>query len=741
MSQVIPFKPKNLETLQILVIDDDNVDRALIKRKLAPLATSWNVIEAPDATQGRIILAQQNVDCIILDHLLPDANGLELLQLWQQQEIDIPVIITTGYGDELLAVDMMKAGAANYLPKSKLTGSLLYQAITSAIRYKAVERQVRQAEASLLRLSHQHELILQSVGDALFGIDLDEHLTFMNPAAIHLFQQSSYQVLDHAISQWIDTEKLSSLLCKAAHIKNKPASEQLIIACLTPETEPITIEIDWPLTRQDNPLFDNEVSSQSRPMELTISPIVEGRALTGAVFVCKEISKRKTMETALKQASQKAWELTRLKSSFLANMSHEIRSPLNGIIGMMHLVLHSPLTSEQHEHLEMGQRSAEHLLTIVNDLLDFSKIESGKFTIEHTQFSLPDLLKDTLHPLKLRAEQKELLWTETPLPKSLPPYFTGDPARLRQVLQNLVDNAIKFTDTGEILISVQAKADENEEWHFTLIVEDSGIGIAEEKRNNLFQPFMQADDSINRQYGGTGLGLSISYQLSQMMNGRLWCEARKDEQPGTRFIFEFSLPQASIKNTETAFIANNIANPDFVYTAITPKAANQCRFLIVEDQRVNQKLLSHLLTQRGCQVAIANHGEEAIQLFQKSLETGDFFDAVLMDVQMPVLDGYKATQAIRVLETDRADRSQTAVPIIALTAHAYPEDKHKCLRAGMSHYLSKPIRPEQLFQLLNSLFRHPSFASNTHDPVNESNGSVSTIFFPEQRPHEGSKSL
>ncbi len=728
MSQVIPFKPKHLDTLHILVIDDDSVDRALIKRKLSPLVANWHIIEAADASQGRIILAQQNIDCIILDNLLPDANGLELLQLWQQQEIDIPVIITTGYGDELLAVDMMKAGAANYLPKSKLTGSLLYQAITSAIRYKTVERQVRQAEASLLRLSHQHELILQSVGDALFGIDLDEHLTFMNPAAINLFQQSSHHVLDHEISQWIDTEKLSTLLCNTAQIKNKRACEQQIIACLTPETQPITVEIDWPHIKKED-------SSQTCLIELTISPIVEGRSLTGAVFVCKEITKRKAMETALKQASQKAWELTRLKSSFLANMSHEIRSPLNGIIGMMHLVLHSPLTPEQHEHLEMGQRSAEHLLTIVNDLLDFSKIESGKFTIEHTEFSLPNLLKDTLHPLKLRAESKHLFWMETPLPKSLPSYFLGDPARLRQVLQNLVDNAIKFTDKGEVLISLQARAGENQEWSFTFIVEDSGIGIPEEKRNNLFQPFMQADDSINRQYGGTGLGLSISYQLSQMMNGRLWCEARTDNQPGSRFIFEFSLPQASNQTGETALNTNNIANPDFVCPVTLPKAANECRFLIVEDQRVNQKVISHLLTQRGSQVVIANHGEEALQLFQHSLETGDFFDAILMDVQMPILDGYKATQAIRILETDRVDGIQTAVPIIALTAHAYPEDKHKCLRAGMSHYLSKPIRPEQLFQLLSSLFQHPSFTGH------ETSASTLTVSLPEQTLREGSKSL
>ena len=379
-------------------------------------------------------------------------------------------------------------------------------------------------------------------------------------------------------------------------------------------------------------------------------------------------------------AKRIAEEASRAKSEFLANMSHEIRTPMNGVIGMTDLALMTPLTDTQRDYLQTVRNSAESLLVIINDILDFSKIEAGKLEIAAVDFSLRSLLGDTLKPMAIRAGEKRLRLTVDVGPE-VPDGIVGDPIRLRQVLVNLVSNALKFTDAGEILVRIVHDMEPNAA-HVTLhcSVVDTGIGIPEHKQVAIFQAFTQADGSTTRVYGGTGLGLTISGQLVSLMGGHIQVESTPGR--GSAFFFSITVPLASA--------------PIAVTTAVTPAApvvdARPLRVLVAEDNVVNRRLAEHLLRQRGHQPLMVVNGREAVDAL-----TRDSFDVVLMDLQMPEMDGFEATAAIRARERTTGART----PIVALTAHAMEGDRQRCLDADMDGYVSKPIDASQLFAVID----------------------------------------
>ncbi len=352
---------------------------------------------------------------------------------------------------------------------------------------------------------------------------------------------------------------------------------------------------------------------------------------------------------------------------------------MNAIIGMTELALTTNLTKDQREYLNIVQNSSESLLVLIDDILDFSKIEARRLRLDNSPFDLHASLGETLKPLGLRARKRGLELT-TRIATDLPRVVVGDSGRLRQVVLNLVDNAIKFTEQGEIAFEVQCdeRTDEAVCLHFS--VTDTGIGIPEDHRTAIFDVFEQVDMSNTRRFGGTGLGLTISSQLVQMMDGQMAVESEVGRGSTFHFTAKFGLAADDV-----------VAKKQSV--AETPTRFDSLRILLVEDSLVNQKLAATVLRKRGHDVSVASNGREALGVLELQA-----FDLILMDIQMPEMDGLEATRAIREREQATGDH----IPIIALTAHALEGDRERCLDAGMDNYLAKPIHAKRLLETIEA---------------------------------------
>ncbi|MFC6999305.1 hybrid sensor histidine kinase/response regulator [Rufibacter roseus] len=632
--------------IKLLIVDDDEVDRMIIKRSLRSAKLNTEIHTAITGAEALEALQKQTYDFIFIDFMLPDMNGLELLQKIREREITTPVQIVTSQGDERLAVEAIKTGASDYLPKTLLTPEGISQSIRSAIRLHQIEQERRQTQQQLKHTQEQLETVITGAPIILWAIDTNGVITMSRGKGLSLIGKKDGDSLGHSIYD----------LYKEYNI---------IISCIQRTLKGIESKCT---TQISDTWFDC----------LFLPTFNEKGEVTGVIGVSYDITERIKTEQELEKAKDTALKMAQVKEQFLANMSHEIRTPMNGILGLTEVLAKTNLNDHQRDYLKAISTSANNLMIIINDLLDFSKIEAGKITLEIIPFELRQLLKQLLDILEIRAkERKNIL--KLMLDDDIPQYVMGDPFRLSQILNNLVGNAIKFTENGSIRVSVEVVSKVKDLFDIEFTIKDSGIGIPQEKLESIFDKFTQGSSDTTRRFGGTGLGLSIAKELVEVQGGQISVKS----EVGKGSTFKFNLPYQKIDKKP-----ESIAPPQSSPAEQQFHHLRHFNVLLAEDNPINQLLVKKVLGDHDIRLLVANNGREALHL----LEEHDF-DLVLMDMQMPEIDGYEAMENIRQKDCPKKD-----IPIIALTAHASVGEANKCIASGANSYVSKPFQAETLLK-------------------------------------------
>lgn len=497
----------------------------------------------------------------------------------------------------------------------------------------------------------KYQLLIEKTNDVMLFIDDDGNIIEANDAAVRMYEYTLEELLAMTVFDLRRIDKTKE------NIANMQISYQSAVVFET---------IHY---RKNGVAVHVEVSSQGN--------VLKNKNII--LNIVRDITERKKSQAEIILAREKAEVANAAKSQFLANMSHEIRTPMNGIIGMTDLALMTNLRDEQRKYLNVVKASTMALLRVLNDILDYSKIEAGEITLEKRLFNLKKILCEVIELFDVGAKQKGLYITLT-IDQKIPEQLIGDSVRLRQVLSNLLGNGIKFTDQGQIKVNVTIEGKTQGTITLRFIVKDTGIGIAENQLDKLFKRFSQVDDSHTRQFGGTGLGLAISKKIIEILGGEIGVESK--ENIGSTFFFT-----AVFGLEEELQEGSSGHNPVFFN-----KNSREKKILVAEDDLVSRNMVTLVLGKNNFVVSSVENGKQALAAFEQ-----ESFDLILMDINMPYLDGYATTAMIRSKEKNR----QASTPIIAMTAYALKDDEKKCLEAGMDDYISKPIDLKALIKIIN----------------------------------------
>ncbi|WP_320176209.1 response regulator [Maridesulfovibrio sp.] len=688
----------------ILVVEDSLTQA--VKLEYILFEKGFKVSLVSNGENALQLLEDKDVDLVISDVVMPGMDGYELCEKIRKSSRykDVPVILLTSLSEPGDIIKGLKSGATNFVTKPYDEGFLISR-IESVLKNKYFD-----AESS-------------TVQEVDFEFQGDKHVLKADFSQVfHLLLATYENTLLQSRQLDVANRKL---LAREEQLSSVLASMSAKIAVLDTDMKVIAANDSWRdiflpgiseealdgidfkdavfasgcLRGSMNELVDGvrsvvegknskfsyeysfELDGDSCWYLLEVTPM-QGES-GGAVASFIEITERKEMERELIKARDAAEKANRFKSRFLASMSHEIRTPLNAIIGLTDLTLRSELSSKQTENLELVKISADQLLTLINDILDLSKVEARMLTLEESDFSLSEAMQDVVRSMQQQARDKGLALS-IEVDADVPEAVCGDQVRLKQILYNLIGNSIKFTENGGVFVQVSKLEDRKElsEAVILVSVRDTGIGIPDEKQNIVFESFRQADDSTTRKFGGTGLGLAISRELVEMMGGRIG--VKSSEGFGSVFSFHVVLKYGDSRK----FVAENSADWVQDFSAV----AAEYSILLVEDNPINVLVATSLLEKMGHSVEVASNGLEAV-----SMLSGLDVDLVLMDLEMPEMDGFSASMSIR---RGKAGDSVRNVPIIAMSAHAMAGVKEKCARAGMNDYIAKPVQYVDLREVI-----------------------------------------
>jgi signal transduction histidine kinase/FixJ family two-component response regulator len=665
--------------LKVLIIDDDEVDRIIVKRALKATEFEYEVVEYNEASTALENLKKNYYDCVFLDYLLPGTDGLSLLKKARAEGVRSPMVIVTSQGDEKIAVEMMKAGAADYVIKTQINGHVVGQILRNVIRLQDIENQRYETELALKvsesRLAEAQRLA--RIGN--WEIRLSDRSVYWSEEIFRIFERDQ---------ESFEFSKDNFMTCIY------PEDHILVSRSLRKAARNELINIDFRIiTPEDEIKYAN---SQGYAIFNTDNKLVK---IVGTI---QDITERKRVEQELIEAKRLAEESIKIKQQFLANMSHEIRTPMNAIIGFTRILLKNDLTAQMRKYLEAINYSSENLLVIINDILDFSKIESGKLSFEEVEFSLLEVVNPIIELFEPKVKEKDLDLICN-IEKGVPDQYSGDPFRLNQVIINLISNALKFTEKGNIVLNIRLLEDTDTISTLEFTVQDSGIGIPDSKLDTIFDSFTQASSDTTRKYGGTGLGLAIVKNILELQGGRIYVKSKIGK--GSQFIFNLPLKKNLARIHHAPLAISHSEKTDII-------DLSGVRILLVEDNEINQLLAETVLCSTGCEVTIADNGKIAIQKLQEVK-----VDIILMDIQMPEMDGYEATHYIR----NNLDGPVSRLPIIAMTAHAMSAESSKCMQAGMNDYISKPFEAKDLYHKISTLIKKENSKKSNNINTEEQN--------------------
>ncbi len=720
------------EVIEVLLIDDSELDLKIHQKFLSKDQNSpFKVYTAKTAQEALNFLKKKEVDIIVTDYMLPDLNGIELIKNYQtfKKSNTTCIILMTSFGNEKLVVDAFKNGVSDYLLKENILLNNFAQILKENFYKVRLASQLKEIQLqknllSKISLNIRKSLDLDDIIQTSVT-EIKEYLLCDRVLIYRLNELGEGKIVAEAVNN--PFFKSLGLNITDTFFEDSKNREEYIINCRKQIVNNVDEANLTPCHR--------EILEQFQVKSIVTIPIIIDSVknpLWGVLVThfCKEIHYWKNSEISflnevslqitiaiqqglllaeLKKQRDIAHQATEAKSSFLANMSHEIRTPMNGVVAMAEMLSFTNLTEEQKDYLSIIQSSGKSLLNLINDILDLSKLEAGKIELYLTEFILQDIVKEVTNLFNFTLKQKDLN-LELDIRKDLPIKYLGDCQRLKQVLLNLIGNAVKFTAHGKIKIIIDkystfldiktkplfkeenqnhilSKEDlaqlntqtnpKEDEIKLYFAIEDSGIGISSEDQKKLFLPFSQVENSTTKTFQGTGLGLSICKKLVELMGGNIGIESNIDQ--GSTFWFTVNLKSLNDLSAESLQSENQ---ENIMETKVITK---QEKILLVEDNKVNQIVVKHQLRKIGYQCDIAENGQMALDLLQEKS-----YDLIFMDCQMPILDGYDATRAIR-----QNDQTKDLI-IIGLTAFAMETDKEKCIDAGMNSYLSKPCSVNEI---------------------------------------------